>query len=122
MRLGGYGVGSRVDDALLLCPAARIELARAKRRTYARRAGLAAGAPLAPRSSLGTSPNPRRGHVRALLDAAGRRRSPATLPEFHAGRPLRIKGMRYPGRPAEQTRMTQVAAAIAPWCGHARAG
>jgi hypothetical protein len=31
-----------------------------------------------------------------LLDAAGRRRSPATLPEFHAGRPPRNKGMRYP--------------------------
>jgi hypothetical protein len=31
-----------------------------------------------------------------LLDAAGRRRSPATLPEFHAGRPPRNQGMRYP--------------------------
>ena len=30
-----------------------------------------------------------------LLDAAGRRRSPATLPEFHAGRLPRNKGMRY---------------------------
>jgi hypothetical protein len=28
-----------------------------------------------------------------LLDAAGRRRSPATLPEFHAGRSPRNKGM-----------------------------
>jgi hypothetical protein len=28
-----------------------------------------------------------------LLDAAGRRRSPATRPEFHAGRPPRNKGM-----------------------------
>jgi hypothetical protein len=27
------------------------------------------------------------------LDAAGRRRSPATLPQFHAGRPPRNKGM-----------------------------
>jgi hypothetical protein len=27
-----------------------------------------------------------------LLDAAGRRRSPATLPQFHAGRPPRNKG------------------------------
>ena len=34
-----------------------------------------------------------------LLDAAGRRRSPATLPEFHAGRPPRHKGMRYPADP-----------------------
>ena len=34
-----------------------------------------------------------------LLDAAGRRRSPATLPEFHAGHPPRNKGMRYPADP-----------------------
>jgi len=34
-----------------------------------------------------------------LLDAAGRRRSPATLPKFHAGRPPRNKGMRYPADP-----------------------
>src|SRR5919109_1527417 len=34
-----------------------------------------------------------------LLDAAGRRRSPATLPEFHAGRPPRNKGMCYSADP-----------------------
>ena len=34
-----------------------------------------------------------------LLDAAGHRRSPATMPEFHAGRPPRNKGMRYPADP-----------------------
>ena len=34
-----------------------------------------------------------------LLDAAGRRRSPATMPEFHAGRPPRNKGMRYAADP-----------------------
>jgi integrase len=34
-----------------------------------------------------------------LLDAAGRRCSPATLPEFHAGRPPRNKGLRYPADP-----------------------
>ena len=34
-----------------------------------------------------------------LLDATGRRRSPATLPEFHAGRAPRNKGMRYPADP-----------------------
>jgi integrase len=34
-----------------------------------------------------------------LLDAAGRRRLPATLPECHAGRPPRNKGMRYPADP-----------------------
>jgi len=34
-----------------------------------------------------------------LLDAAGRRRSPATMPGFHAGRPPRNKGRRYPADP-----------------------
>src|SRR6188768_2567863 len=34
-----------------------------------------------------------------LLDAAGRRRSPVTLPEFQTGRAPRNKGMRYPADP-----------------------
>jgi integrase len=34
-----------------------------------------------------------------LLDAAGRRRAPATMPGFHAGRPPRNKGVRYPADP-----------------------
>ncbi len=34
-----------------------------------------------------------------LLDRAGRRRSPATLPGFHAGRSPRNKGLRYPADP-----------------------
>jgi hypothetical protein len=34
-----------------------------------------------------------------LLDCAGRRRSPATLPSFHAGRSPRNKGLRYPPDP-----------------------
>jgi hypothetical protein len=34
-----------------------------------------------------------------LLDAAGRRRSPATMPGFHCGRPRRNKGLRYPADP-----------------------
>ena len=34
-----------------------------------------------------------------LLDAAGRRRSPATLPGYHCGRPPRNKGLRYPADP-----------------------
>ena len=34
-----------------------------------------------------------------LLDAAGRRRSPGTMPAFHARRPPRNKGMRYPADP-----------------------
>jgi len=35
----------------------------------------------------------------ALLDSAGRRRSPATLPTFHQGRPPRNKGLNYPPDP-----------------------
>ena len=34
-----------------------------------------------------------------LLDRAGRRRSPATVPGFHAGRAPRNKGVRYPADP-----------------------
>ena len=34
-----------------------------------------------------------------VLDSAGRRRSPATLPGYHAGRPPRNKGMLYPADP-----------------------
>jgi integrase len=37
--------------------------------------------------------------VLSVLDAAGRRRSPATLPGYHTGRPPRKKGMRYPADP-----------------------
>jgi site-specific recombinase XerC len=35
----------------------------------------------------------------SVLDAAGRRRSPATRPGYHAGRPPRDEGMRYPADP-----------------------
>jgi len=35
----------------------------------------------------------------APLDTCGRRRSPATLPEFHHGRPPSNKGLRYPADP-----------------------
>jgi integrase len=34
-----------------------------------------------------------------LLDRAGRRQSPATMPGFHTGRPPRNKGLRYPADP-----------------------
>ena len=37
--------------------------------------------------------------VSPVLDAAGRRRSPATLPGYHAGRPPRNKGRLYPADP-----------------------
>jgi hypothetical protein len=33
--------------------------------------------------------------VPVVLDSAGRRRSPATLPGYHTGRAPRNKGMRY---------------------------
>src|SRR4051812_19389769 len=51
--------------------------------------------------SLGRNTCPPKGGTMsdALLDAAGRRRSPATMPAFHAGRPPRNKGMRYPADP-----------------------
>jgi hypothetical protein len=35
----------------------------------------------------------------SLVDVAGRRRSPATVPGYHAGRPPRNKGLRYPADP-----------------------
>jgi site-specific recombinase XerD len=35
----------------------------------------------------------------AVLDSAGRRRSPATMPGYHAGRSPRNKGVRYPADP-----------------------
>ena len=35
----------------------------------------------------------------SLLDAAGRRRSPATMPGFRCGRPPRNRGWRYPADP-----------------------
>jgi site-specific recombinase XerD len=37
--------------------------------------------------------------VSSILDSAGRRRSPATLPGFHSGRAPRNKGMLYPADP-----------------------
>jgi site-specific recombinase XerD len=37
--------------------------------------------------------------VPPVLDAAGRRRSPATMPGYHAGRPPRNKGRLYPADP-----------------------
>jgi hypothetical protein len=35
----------------------------------------------------------------SVFDAAGRRGSPATLSGYHAGRPPRNKGIRYPADP-----------------------
>ena len=39
-----------------------------------------------------------------LLDAAGRPRSPATVPGYHAGRSPRNKGQRYPANPPRSAR------------------
>jgi site-specific recombinase XerD len=38
-------------------------------------------------------------YTQSMVDVAGRRRSPATLPGYHAGRPPRNKGLRYPADP-----------------------
>jgi hypothetical protein len=35
----------------------------------------------------------------SVLDSAGRRRSPATPPGYHAGRPPRNKGLQHPADP-----------------------
>jgi site-specific recombinase XerD len=43
-----------------------------------------------------------------LLDAAGRPRSPATMPGFHAGRPPRNNGRRYPADPPTVTEIVAV--------------
>jgi integrase len=96
MRWGIPVLGLTATEALLLC--LRRERGRGERNAFARGGdGAAAGRPgEEPRSVSDT-----RGGAMSepMLDAAGRRRSPATLPEFHAGRPPRNKGMRYPADP-----------------------
>jgi hypothetical protein len=55
-----------------------------------------------------------------LLDVAGHRRSPATMPGYHRGRPPRNKGEQYPADPptveeiAEAIRRLEAAGAAAP--------
>ena len=54
------------------------------------------------RAGWSTSSSPREGAMSSaqqLLDAAGRRRSPATMPDFHAGRAPGNKGQRYAADP-----------------------
>jgi hypothetical protein len=51
-----------------------------------------------------------------MLDAAGRRRSPATKPGFHAGRPPRNKGVRYPADPPTVEEIVAVCAPQATRC------
>jgi site-specific recombinase XerD len=48
------------------------------------------------------------------LDAAGRPRSPATMPGFHAGRPPRNKGIRYPADPPRVEEIVAVMRAAGP--------
>jgi hypothetical protein len=60
--------------------------------------------------------------VSPLLNAAGRRRSPVTLPGYLAGRPPRNKGLRYPPDPPRWRRSSRscaklAAASTAPVCG-----
>ena len=43
----------------------------------------------------------------SVLDAAGRRRSPATLPSYHTGRAPRNRGMRSPADPPRSILMRQ---------------
>jgi hypothetical protein len=38
-------------------------------------------------------------NISITVDVAGRRRSPAAMPGYHAGRPPRNKGLRYPADP-----------------------
>ena len=40
----------------------------------------------------------------AFLDAAGHQRQPVTMPGYHAGRPPRNKGRRYPADPPPSKR------------------
>ena len=49
-----------------------------------------------------------------LLDRAGRRRSPATMPGFHTGRPPRNKGLRYPADPPKVEEIVAVMFAAGP--------
>ena len=43
-----------------------------------------------------------------LLDSAGRRRSPASMPGYHLGRIPRNKGQRYPGDPPRTAEIVAV--------------
>jgi integrase len=47
-----------------------------------------------------------------LLDAAGHRRSPATLPGYHRGRPPRNKGEEYPADPPTVEEIVAVMGAV----------
>src|SRR3712207_995793 len=75
----------------------RDALSLARRRTRER---VETAAPVLPSASLVARPSsPRRVMTELLLDYVGRSGSPATMPGFHAGRPPRNKGQRYPADP-----------------------
>src|SRR5829696_5034763 len=101
MRIGVRRVGGSHGTTLLLFPPAPSEcrprsIARAARRWYWRGGRIVAGT-----SSLGALSDARGGVMSELLLDAGRRRSPATLPEFHAGPPPRKQGDALPRRSAD---------------------
>jgi hypothetical protein len=101
MRVGARASVVAPNNSLLLCLAPRNEVPAERSAVLCGGGGSAACAPLLVRSSLGALSDARGGVMsELLLDVAGHRRSPATLPAFHAGRPLRNKGMRYPADPA----------------------
>jgi integrase len=86
----------RRTDAALLLSCQRGSASRARAAPPWLRGGRAARE----KSSLNALSDARGGIMsELLLDAAGRRRSPATLPHFHARGPPRNKGIRYPADP-----------------------
>ena len=98
MQLGVADVGGHPASALLLSSSGA-EWTLASKRALLCAVG-AAGAPLRVSEQARAVSEPEGGPMsELLLDAAGRRRSPATLPTFHAGQSPRNKGMRYPADP-----------------------
>jgi hypothetical protein len=84
MRTGAPSVGDRTDSGLLLSGRRRMGVAGGEVSLLLRAVVLGGGRIVAGRSSLGALSDARGGVMsELLLDAAGRRRSPATLPEFH---------------------------------------
>ena len=95
--MGARDISSSPGAALLLAGGATRRRARGRASLAARRWCCRGGRPGRKRSSLGASSDARGGIMsELLLDAAGRRRSPATLPHFHAGRPPRNRGSATP--------------------------
>jgi hypothetical protein len=97
MRMGARDVGTSHRCRAAGFLVARIGVARREVPPGVRAAG--GGRSAREKGSLDALSDARGGIMSGLLlDAAGRRRSPATLPDFHAGRPPR-EGIRYPADP-----------------------